>query len=48
MLVIGENINATNKSVCEAITGKDRAFLEELARAQAAAGAAGFHLLRCQ
>lgn len=39
MLVVGENINATNRSVGEAITGKDRAFLEELARAQAAAGA---------
>ena len=39
MLVLGENINATNKSVGEAITHKDEAFLEELARVQAAAGA---------
>jgi len=39
MLVVGENINATNRSVGEAITGKDSAFLEELVIAQAAAGA---------
>jgi 5-methyltetrahydrofolate--homocysteine methyltransferase len=39
MLVVGESINATNRAVGEAITSKDRAFLEELARAQAAAGA---------
>lgn len=39
MLVVGENINATNRSVGEAIARKDRAFLEDLAIVQAAAGA---------
>lgn len=39
MLVIGENINASNKSVAEAIANRDREFLEGLARAQAEAGA---------
>lgn len=39
MLTIGENINATNKAVGQAIIQKDRAYLEELARSQAAAGA---------
>jgi 5-methyltetrahydrofolate--homocysteine methyltransferase len=39
MLVIGENINASNRSVAEAIAGRDREFLENLARAEAAAGA---------
>lgn len=39
MLVVGESINATNRSVGEAITCRDSAFLEELARAQTAAGA---------
>lgn len=39
MLVIGESINASNKSVAEAITSRDREFIENLARAQAAAGA---------
>ena len=39
MLVVGENINATNKSVGEAIKHKDTAFLEELVIVQAAAGA---------
>ncbi|MBE0480341.1 MAG: dihydropteroate synthase [Dehalococcoidia bacterium] len=39
MLVIGENINASNKSVGQAISGKDRTVLENLARAQAEAGA---------
>lgn len=39
MLVIGENINASNKSVAEAIAGRDRQFLENLARAEADAGA---------
>ncbi len=38
MLVIGENINASNKSVGEAIAGKDRQFLENLTREQDAAG----------
>lgn len=38
MLVIGENINASNKSVAEAIISRDREFIENLARAQAAAG----------
>ena len=39
MLVIGENINASNRAVAEAIAGRDREFLENLARAEAAAGA---------
>ena len=39
MLVIGENINASNRSVGEAISSKDREFLENLARSQSAAGA---------
>jgi 5-methyltetrahydrofolate--homocysteine methyltransferase len=39
MLVIGENINASNKSVAEAIVKRDGEFLENLARAEAAAGA---------
>jgi len=34
MLVIGENINATNKAVGEAITHRNTKFLEELAKAQ--------------
>ena len=39
MLVVGENINASNKSVGQAISNKDREFLENLARDEAAAGA---------
>ncbi|MFC1951603.1 dihydropteroate synthase [Chloroflexota bacterium] len=39
MLVIGERINASNKSVGEAIASRDREFVENIARAQAAAGA---------
>lgn len=39
MLVIGENINATAKSVAEALTRKDEAFIANLAREQADAGA---------
>ncbi len=39
MLVIGEKINATNKSVNEAIARRDREFIEGLAQAQTAAGA---------
>ncbi len=39
MLVIGENINASNKSVAKAIASRDREFLQSLARAQVAAGA---------
>ncbi len=39
MLVIGENINASNKSVGEAIANRDRQFIQSLARAEAAAGA---------
>lgn len=39
MLVIGENINASNKSVGQAIADKDREFLANLAKAQEAAGA---------
>jgi len=39
MLVIGENINASNKSVAEAITSGNVNFLKDLAKAQADAGA---------
>jgi cobalamin-dependent methionine synthase I len=39
VLVIGENINASNKSVGHAILNKDRQFLIDLARAQSSAGA---------
>ncbi len=39
MLVIGENINASNKSVAEAIANRNVEFLQGLARAQADAGA---------
>ena len=39
MLVIGENINASNRFVAEAIASRDRQFLQNLARAQAAAEA---------
>ncbi|GAI52356.1 unnamed protein product [marine sediment metagenome] len=39
MLVIGENINASNRSVAEAIASRDREFLQNLARAQVVAGA---------
>ena len=39
MLVIGERINASNRSVGEAIASRDREFVEGMAKAQAAAGA---------
>lgn len=39
MLVIGENINASNKSVAEAIARRDEEFVANLARAQATCGA---------
>ena len=39
MLVIGENINASNRSVAEAIVSRDREFLQNLVRAQVVAGA---------
>jgi len=39
MLVIGENINASNRSVAEAIARRDREFVASLARAEADAGA---------
>ncbi len=39
MLVIGEKINASNKSVGQAISNKDREFLENLTREQDVAGA---------
>ncbi len=39
MLVIGEKINASNRSVGEAIVKRDSEFVANLARAQAAAGA---------
>jgi len=39
MIVIGENINASNKSVAEAIAGRDSEFLERLACEQASSGA---------
>ncbi len=39
MLVIGENINASNKLVAEAIAKRDEEFLANLAKAQALSGA---------
>ena len=39
MLVVGERINASNKSVGQAISSKDKEFLQNLARAQSSAGA---------
>ncbi len=39
MLVIGENINASNRSIAEAIGSRNRGFIEGLVVAQAAAGA---------
>jgi cobalamin-dependent methionine synthase I len=39
MLIIGERINATNKSVGQAIASRDKGFLAELARKQVDAGA---------
>jgi cobalamin-dependent methionine synthase I len=39
MLVIGEKINASNKSVADAIARKDKEYLANLARNQAASGA---------
>ena len=39
MIIIGEKINATRKQVGAAIEAKDRKVIEELARAQARAGA---------
>jgi len=39
MLVIGENINASNRSVAEAIVNRDREFLQNLVKAQVEAGA---------
>ena len=39
MLVIGENINASNKSVGQAIAEKNEEFLADLASSQSAAGA---------
>ncbi|MFC1920216.1 dihydropteroate synthase [Chloroflexota bacterium] len=39
MLIIGERINASNKSVGNAITNRDSAFITSLAKAEAEAGA---------
>ncbi len=39
MLVIGENINSSNKSVADAIARRDKEFIANLARAQANGGA---------
>ena len=39
MIVIGENINASNRHVAEAIISRNEEFFEELTRAQTAAGA---------
>ena len=39
MIVIGEKINATNKLVAQAIISRDKEFVQDLARTQAAAGA---------
>jgi 5-methyltetrahydrofolate--homocysteine methyltransferase len=38
MLVIGENINATNRGIAEAITKKDNNFIQELVKTQVEAG----------
>lgn len=38
MIIIAEKINGTRKAVAEAIRGRDAAFIQELARAQAEAG----------
>ena len=39
MIIIGENINASNKSVAEALAKRDREFLGSLAKAESSAGA---------
>ena len=39
MIIVGEKINATSKSVGEAIAARDREFIERLAVEQAKAGA---------
>lgn len=39
MLIIAERINASRKSIAQAITAADRAFIQEEAKAQTAAGA---------
>jgi len=39
MIIIGEKINSTRKPIREAIAKKDTGFLQELAQAQAQAGA---------
>mgnify|MGYP000465728202 CR=1 FL=1 len=39
MLVIGEKINASNRSVAEAIARRDEEFITNLARVQASSGA---------
>lgn len=39
MLVIGENINASNSSVAETIASRDKEFIQRLAQAQVTAGA---------
>jgi cobalamin-dependent methionine synthase I len=39
MKIIGEKINGTRQRVAEAIAGRDKAFIQELARKQAVAGA---------
>ena len=38
MLVIGERINASSKSVAEAIARRDEDYVAELARTQASSG----------
>lgn len=39
MIIVGEKINATNRSVGQALAGKDTSFLQDLAKSQADAGA---------
>jgi 5-methyltetrahydrofolate--homocysteine methyltransferase len=39
MLIIGERINASRKAIAEAIASRDRAFIQNEAKIQAAAGA---------
>ncbi|MGD8835628.1 MAG: dihydropteroate synthase [Desulfobacteraceae bacterium] len=40
MIIIGEKINGTRKAVAKAIVGRDEGFIQQLAKSQAAAGAA--------
>ena len=39
MLIVGECINASNRTVADAIVGRDREFIEGITKAQIEAGA---------